>query len=63
MTAAFGSWCWISELVGGRVKHMGLSPWRQSTLAREFDLFSGEQMVGSGRGRGSGNPGNEQERV
>lgn len=52
MTAAFGSWCWISELVGGRVKHMDLSPWRQSTLAREFDLFSGEQMVGLGEGQG-----------
>ena len=24
----------------------GQSPWRQSTLARKFDLLSGEQMVG-----------------
>lgn len=29
----------------------GLSPWRQSTLARKFDLFSGEQMVGLGEGK------------
>lgn len=28
----------------------GLSPWRQSTLARKFDLLSGEQMVGLGKG-------------
>ena len=28
----------------------GQSPWRQSTLARKFDLLSGEQMVGLGAG-------------
>lgn len=31
----------------------GLSPWRQSTLARKFDLLSGEQMVGLGKGEQS----------
>lgn len=29
----------------------GLSLWRQSTLARKFDLLSREQMVGLGEGR------------
>ena len=28
----------------------GQSPWRQSTLARKFDLLFGEQMVGLGAG-------------
>lgn len=47
----FGSWYWISELVGGREGSMeGQSPWRQNTLARKFDLLSGEQMVGLGAG-------------
>lgn len=39
----------------------GLSPWRQSTLAQKFDLLSGEQMVGLGRGGAGGRPGVEQE--
>lgn len=38
--------------VGGAGGSMeGLSPWRQSTLARKFDLLSGEQMVGLGEGK------------
>lgn len=40
----------------------GLSPWRQSTLARKFDLLSGEQMVGLGEGeQGAGQAVNRRE--
>lgn len=56
----FGSWCWISELVGAKGSMEGLSPWHQSTLARKFDLLSGKQMVGFG-GQGAGQEVNRRE--
>lgn len=52
----FLSWCGA----GGSME--GQSLWRQSTLAQKFDLLSGEQMVGSGKGE-QDRPGAEQEGV